>query len=554
MIENLPLSNSLHLFICPLHTENDPNARNDVRELDPSAWTASQASTRVRLPVQVDESILLNAMAVDIAGDFNRFLDKYLGNLSKNVASHIGRIKTNITDSLIKNCTVFSKESIWFHISQVQESKLDKFCDRFHRADEKNLPGIVFGYFHEKNFYRDAILAKAKSEAKIPAHRPYRKDTEARSAYREKIKNLIKLKRNLEVFLARNFMLKSLIEFIDFNFNQIDLAYPYGSINDAIPGLEVSLRMPIKTPEIKEYADFEKGIESIRKELRQYTIGIFAQDQGKMYYWNSRGEWSEGAVKFIRPDGHNEAQSMDKSESFLASTKRKIQYSATINEDQRPSVHDRQRPGVVIPANVSYLESLTTSQHLGFSYFPASENTGGELNNLFMLDGGRWLWNAVFPYCTDGVSQRDSFVLMDTTPAPHAHAGLPIHVAKYARYQSSNCSCGRSFPRRHDPTSCRNGPLGKLRMACPPNGTNYNAGNPRLVLENRNSLLSQRQHSVIARSFRRRYFARRNAQPLDAMSAERFLRKRLLALRNARTRLPRVLAGRMWESANSVIS
>jgi hypothetical protein len=437
------LSEKLHLFICPLFTEVNPDARKKISALRRGTdkgldQTDNQPSVRLAVdPPQLEGQRLpaFEDMAIDLIRDFGDFLSSL--NTQTNAGWDMDSLRGDIALGISNSQTVFSDDACWFHISHSNNQIVMDFAGRFFREDQ---PGIVFGYYHKKQS-----------------------------------KDHLGTDESVTGYMS------------DFR-NKVDASgFPNGNRNESPPSLEVSLRVPIKKPRTEDLKYFVDWLEQIRKCLRQESIAIFDEENLTMHYLGSDG-WSTGGSKFIEPRNTSSDRDNDIHE-FLSHVGQLVKEAASIIPEQPDTVLNPRRNGIVIPANHSYLYDLYNQPHLGFSFFPPVQQTSNGLANRFLLESGRWLWNSVFPYRTTGVVQAringrqlDThdrlFVLLHTIVG----GGPGLSIATYARYrQDSNCLCGRCYPGNHLAT-VPTARIGPLRSDCNNGNNQVDAGDPEAVL------------------------------------------------------------------------
>jgi hypothetical protein len=454
-------SEKLHLFICPLFTEPDLAIRDSIPQLTSvnssrESWVKLTGDPPKKEP---DRSAFFEPMAKDLIRDFKVFLTQL--NSQKHAAWDIPNLSDDISDGINNSRSVFSDDPCWFHISHQDNGYVLDFTQRFFRKGDN--PGIVFGYFHESNDYTNAWSQQ-----------------DPRSVEFEKCKNKSINDDEVDVLIGR---LTDLIDTSGISEPTQKGARKIASI-EWTPSLEVSLRIPIRNPSYEEKDGFEAELEAVRVRLKQTSVGIFDEENMKMYYLGSKG-WTEGSSRFVKVALGPKAPQEDRPK-FLTRVKNAVKESATITNLQSPSVFTNRNEGKIIPANGAYLYDLLNQTHLGFSFFPIAQATQTVLSDICLLDKGRWLWDSVFPYKMNGVERAASshnlfppLVLLDVRDT---------QCAVYAPYvPGSKCLCGWNYPDSDlECTQNTSQPVGELRCECPASRhPDVNAGDPQAVLEAR---------------------------------------------------------------------
>lgn len=479
-------SEKLHLFICPLFTPNPANRlgiptlvdRKKPGGTDDSVDKRSvMDNPSVRLDVNTPQAVrdrlpVYQQMANDLIEDFNLFLTQLAESLR--TGWNLDSLHEDIASGISRNRFLFSDDPCWFHISHPENGIVLDFTKRFLRMEDH--PGIVFGYYHEWEDYTDSWGDQD------PRSKALTEKTKEEEITDDRVNDLIQT-------LADSIDTSGLPE--PPQTQPIQSAETDGDDDTSrivniewTPSLEVSLRIPIRKPSDAEGGSFEAELEAIRDRLKQKSVGIFDEENMKMYYLESDG-WTEGPSKFVKVALGPKAPQKDHPE-FLTRVKNAVKESATITNPQSPSVFTNRNEGKIIPANAAYLYDLLNQTHLGFSFFPIAQATQTDLTDICLLDKGRWLWDSVFPYKMNGVeramSSHDLFpplVLLDVHET---------QCAVYAPYvPGSKCLCGRNYP---DPDlECPQNaslPVGELRCECPASRhPGVNAGDPHAVLQAR---------------------------------------------------------------------
>ena len=467
-------SEKLHLFICPLFTESDLAIRDSIPPLtsdnsSPGSWVKLDGDPPKK---ESDRSAFFESMAKDLIDDFSLFLTQ-LDNLLA-TGWNLDSLHEDITRGINNNRSLFSDDPCWFRISHQDNRCVLDFTQEFFRGKEN--PGIVFGYYHEWKDYTDSWGDQD------PRSKALTKKTKEEEITDDRVNDLIQI-------LADSIDTSGLPE--PRQTQPIQSAETDGDDDTSrivniewTPSLEVSLRIPIRKPSNGEGGSFEAELEAIRDRLKQKSVGIFDEENMKMYYLESDG-WTQGSSKFVKVTLGPKAPKEDHPE-FLTRVKNAVKESATITNLQSPSVFTNRNEGKIIPANGAYLYDLLNQTHLGFSFFPIAQATQTVLSDVCLLDKGRWLWDSVFPYKMNGVERVASshnlfppLVLLDVRDA---------QCAVYAPYvPGSKCLCGRNYP---DPDlECPQNaslPVGELRCECPASRhPGVNAGDPHAVLQAR---------------------------------------------------------------------
>ena len=438
------LSDELHLFICPMFSESNAENLKKIEKVQiPRTNTEICVQYNGDKPQEIDGQPTDASIAKDLIRDFLDYIKKL--NEEMFAGWDLDSLGEDIARGLESNRSVFSPDSCWFHISHPEAQCVLEFTKRFFRRGDN--PGIVFGYYHKKSFYSE-VWGDHDPRGRIF------KDFQVEGMTDQSVAQLIAQIVDKTGPLAEN-----------------------PAATEA-PALEVSLRIPIKKPHSTEdQLAFSEDLQKVRDKLRQNSIGIFDQMRKQMHYLDKDG-WSSGPSKFVKPSmapGFNRSVH----NLFLNDVSNAVKTSATISQPQRNSVHNPRAAGTTIPANQSYLYDLLTQKHLGFSFFPPVSDETATLNDLFLLEGGRWLWNSVFPYRTKELisSRSPLLVLLHTDDAGDRGE------AKYNHYVAgSTCVCGNCYPGPHLQAVPR-ARLGDLRSDCPDQAApQVDAGDPEAVL------------------------------------------------------------------------
>lgn len=462
MLNFADLSNNLLVFICPMFVGSQRADSNSILAALPPITDSHE---RVRFPdfesseygKGIEHGKL--KMSKDIATDFNRFLSDLA--LRLKVTSDLSGIKEDIINGLNDNCHNFATNSFWCHISKLRSNCVADFMQTFFR-DQIDEIGLVLGLFHSTEFYQKSWETVGSLES-----------------FAQRISALDKNSIHdgaLDKFLSELRQSPDIVK----------------ADNAETPGLEVSLRLPIRKPIPAEEANFLNGLESIRSELNQACIGIFDQDVAKMHFFWGLGRSSTGGSVKITETSIQVAvnRGMRHATEFLTQSMAKINESVKINMQQPPTVHNRAKNGSLLPPNDAYLSDLISNPHLGFSYFPPTK-ISNKLNNIMLIDGGRWFWDATFPYHTKPLADvpdgTKALVLLDVTPN---HMQPNRQTVLYAHHSpKGNCLCGNCYPNVHDP-KVNASPIGNLRAPCNASLASLpDAGDPKSVLETKHLLL-----------------------------------------------------------------